>query len=178
MRSRPQSSSPSAPPPSTPAPRVFFPEFLARLRELDGPLTASEADYAGPWRMEAVPGRPGEMAVVREWESLAEGDGHRGIFTREQVAQLWAIALPMAGREPLFHLGEDAGERGYPVTAIEGEQGPVVCGWLPLFEPEVVGVLHVLQAILRSPVALAALLEAAGGDALAQVDRILGRRVG
>jgi len=178
MRSRPQSSSPSTPPPSGPAPRVFYPEFLARLREVDGPLTAAEAEYAGPWRMEPVPGGPGEVAVVRAWESLAEGDVPRGVFRQEDVARLWAVALPLAGREPLFHLGEQEEERGYPVTAVEGEQGTQVCGWLSLFEPQVVDVVHVLQGLLRSPVALAALLETAGSEALAQVDRILGGRLG
>lgn len=199
MRSRSESSSPP-PPPSAPAPRVFTAEFLDRLHALDGPLTASEAEYSGPWRTEPVPGRPGAHAVVREWESLAEGDAPRAVFLHEELARLCAVALPLLGREPLFHLGAAAGEQGgpdpsghppgdpighppghppgHPIVAVEGEQGPRVCGWLPLFEPEVAGVLHVLQGITRSPVALAALLESAGGDALAQVDRILGRRLG
>jgi hypothetical protein len=188
MRSCPKCSSPSAPPPFVPptCPGVFSPEFLARLREQDGVITVTEAEFAGPWKTEPVPGRPGKVAVVREWESLEAGDAHRGVFTREELALLWTAALPLSGREELFYLEEDAatpepggkGEAGYPVVAVEGERGPVVCGWLPLFEPGVIGTLHVLQGLVRSPLALAAVLEAAGAEALAQVDRLLGRRLG
>jgi hypothetical protein len=188
MRSYPKCSSPSAPPPSGPIsvnPVVFTAEFLARLREQEGPVTAAESEYAGPWKTAPVPGRPGRVGVVRMWESLEKGDAHRGVFKQEEVARLWAAALPLAGREPLFHLKDEAvepgqggvGETGYPVVAVEGENGPLVCGWLPLYEPEVVGVLHVLQGLVRSPLALAAVLEAAGCEALEQVDRILGRRL-
>jgi hypothetical protein len=187
MRSCPKCSSPSVPPPSNPTrPGVFSPEFLACLREQDGVITVTEAEFAGPWKTEPVPGRPGRVAVVREWESLEVGDAHRGVFTHEELAVLWTAALPLSGREDLFYLEEEAvqpepggkGEEGYPVVAVEGERGPVVCGWLPLYEPGVVGTLHVLQGLVRSPLALAAVLEAAGFEALEQVDRILGRRLG
>ena len=187
MRSCPKCSSPSVPPPSKPVrPGVFSPEFLARLREEDGVLTTAEAEYAGPWKTEPVPGRPGKVAVVREWESLEQGDAHRGVFTHEELARLWTAALPLSGREALFHLNKEAvepepggeEETGYPMGAVEDERGPVVCGWLPLYEPGVVEVLHVLQGLVRSPLALAAVLETAGAEALEQVDRILGRRMG
>jgi hypothetical protein len=185
MRSNPKCSSPSTPPPSGPSssgpsPKVFSPEFLAHLHEQDGPVTAAEAEYAGPWRTEPVPGRPGEVGVVREWESQQDGDTPRGAFVHEEVARLCAVALPLIGREPLFHLGEEAGESGvpgYPVLATEGERGPQVSGWMAVFEPEVLAAVHVLQGLVRSPAALAAVLEVAGGGALVQVDRILGRRL-
>jgi hypothetical protein len=180
MRSCPKCSSPSTPPPSNPAPSVFSPEFLAHLHEQDGVITAAEAEYAGPWCTTSLPGRPGEVGVLRAWEDPEAGDVPRGAFRHEEVAKLCAAALPLVGREPLFHLGDTAGEHGvpgYPVTAVEGEAGPQVCGWLTIYEPEVLAVVHVLQGLVRSPAALAAVLEAAGGCALAQVDRLLGRQM-
>ncbi len=95
------------------------------------------------------------------------------MFDQEEVARLFAVALPLLGREPLFHLGKEAGPDGYPVTAIDGEQGPQECGTLALYEPEALAAVHLLQALIRSPVALAALIETAGPGAVAQVGRIL-----
>jgi hypothetical protein len=63
------------------------------------------------------------------------------------------------------------------VVGIEGEAGPEVCGWLALYEPQLLAALHLLQGLVRSPVALAAVLETAGAGVLAQVDRLLGRRL-
>lgn len=75
MRSCPECSSPSAPPPAGPSPpSIFSPEFLARLREQDETPTASESDLAGPWWAAVVPGRPGWFGVLRVWENLAAGD--------------------------------------------------------------------------------------------------------
>jgi hypothetical protein len=48
---------------------AFTPEFLQRIGERDEPLTAAEADVAGPWAVEKMPGvgwglfRAGEGAV-------------------------------------------------------------------------------------------------------------------
>jgi len=176
MRSCPKCSSPSAPPPSVPPPSIFSPEFLARLHERDEAPTASEADLSGPWRTNPVPDRPGWVGVVRDWEDLESGDVPRAVFDQEELARLCAVALPLLGREPLFHLGTEAGALGYPVTAFDGERGPRECGGLALFEPEVAGALHLLQGVARSPAALAVMIEAAGPGALAQVGRILAGR--
>jgi hypothetical protein len=75
MRSDSKCSSPSTPPlsnpPSGPTPTVFSPAFLARLDEEDGVITATEAEYAGPWTTARVPGRPEEVGVVRAPAALA-----------------------------------------------------------------------------------------------------------
>jgi hypothetical protein len=170
------SSRPPAPPPVPPSsPSIFSPAFLERLSDRDETPTASEADLSGPWRTEPVPGRPGFSAVLRAWESLEDGDPPRAEFDQEELAQLCAVALPLLGREPLFHLHSEAGARGYPVVAVDGERGPREHGTLARFEPELVSALHLLQALIRSPAALAAVIEAAGPGALAQVGRILAR---
>jgi hypothetical protein len=78
----------------------------------------------------------------------------------------------------LFHLGETAGEGGFPLIATDGDQGPRQCGAFALYEPELAAALHLLQGLVRSPSALAAVIEAAGPGALEQVGRILARRWG
>jgi hypothetical protein len=182
MRSCTQSTSPSAQPPSCPPPppssppSIFSPGFLAELLACDEAPTASEAELSGPWRTAAVPGRPGWVGVLREWERLEEGDVPRAVFDQEEVARLFAVALPLLGREPLFHLGEQAGPEGYPVVAVDAERGPLVCGGLALYEPEALSAVQLLQGLARTPAALAAVIEAAGPGALVQVGRILARR--
>ena len=184
MRSFPQCTSPSVPPqPVPPSPRpasVFTPTFLDRLEDRHGDTTVPEAEYAGPWTTVELPGRPGEVGVMRAWESPEKGDAPRGAFRSEEAARLVAVALPLVGRAPRHHLAmttDDPEVPGYPVVGLEGEAGPEVCGWLALYEPQVLAALHVLQGLVRSPVALAAVLETAGAGVLAQVDRLLGRRL-
>ncbi len=169
MRGCPKCTSPSSP-------TIFSPEFLTVLAERDEPPAGSAADLAGPWRFEAVPGRPGWSGVLRAWEDLAEGDAPRAVFDQEELAQLCAVALSLLGREVPFHLGETASEGRFPLIALDGEQGPRECGGLALHEPEVVTALHLLHGLVRSPAALAAVIEAAGPGAFAQVGRILARR--
>ncbi len=178
MRSTSDGSSPR---PSSP-PNAFHPTFLERVDDQPEPLTASEADLAGPWRLEAVPGFPGTVAVLRAWESQAEGDLPTAVLVEEESAALYAAALPLHGREPLFHLSSEADARGplpggYPFGAIFGEQGFKVRGWQQRYQPEAVAGLHLMESLVRSPQALAEVLLAAGGGALAQVGRILARRL-
>ena len=51
--------------PTLPLDNAFSPSYLARLRERDDSLTAAEAELAGPWKIEPVPGRPGAVAILR-----------------------------------------------------------------------------------------------------------------
>jgi hypothetical protein len=140
------------------APNAFDPAFLARVQEDDNePLTAAEADLAGPWKVEWVPGHPGAVAVLREWESLDKGDLPEAVFVDPEIAELCAAGLSLVEREPLFSLQDQLDPAapvcpGHPVTAVFGEQGPAVCGWLRRYHPGVTAVLHVLEG-LASPVA-------------------------
>jgi hypothetical protein len=59
-------------------------------------------------------------------------------------------------------LEEEAAAEGFPLVAVYGEQGPQVAGWLDRYEPRWAEGLSLLEAIVRSPWALATLLEAAG----------------
>jgi hypothetical protein len=155
---------------------AFSPSYLARLRERDDSLTAAEAELAGPWKIEPVPGRPGAVAILRVWEDLAIGDPPVAVLWHLETAQLLSVLLPAIDREPLFYVEEEAAAEGFPLVAVYGEQGPQIAGWLDRCEPRWAEGLHLLEAIVRSPWALATLLEAAGPGAEEQVGRIRARR--
>ena len=131
---------PSAP--STP-PNAFSSEFLADVRGQDESLTASEAELAGPWKLEPLPGHPGAVAVLRVCESLAEGDEPEAVFLEEETARICVAILPGVEREPLYHLAEEGDEGGlmpggFPMVGTFGEQGPRVRGWFRRYHPEIV----------------------------------------
>ena len=177
MRSHLDGNSPRV---STP-PNAFDPAFLAQVEDQNETLTASEADLAGPWKVEPVPGHPGAVAVLREWESLEKGDLPEAVFLHAELAELCAAGLPLVEREPLFSLEEEIDLAapvcaGQPIRAVFGEQGPAVCGWLRRYNPGVTMVLHVLEGLARSPRQLAAVNGVAGSGALRQVGRILAER--
>jgi hypothetical protein len=180
MPSRTHSTSPSKPTP----PNAFTPTYLEHLQaNTEEPLTAAESDLAGPWKLEPVPGHPGAVAVLREWESLDAGDVPVAVCLHRETAALLAAVLPVLGREPLFHLEEDPDPDpsgplpgGFPLVAVFGEQGPAVSGWLQIYQPEIVQALHLVEGLIRQPRSLAEVNAAAGGGALAQVGRYLAAR--
>ena len=140
---------------------AFVEDYLALLNERDEPLTAAEADYAGPWTVEAR--REGGHGVKRTAEEVPYA-----VFDSVEIAQVAAAALPGTGREKRYRLGkEEEPGRGFPVY----RAGEVV-GHVRLFDEELVSALNVLDAILSSPYDFAWLLEAAGGLALQHVGRI------
>ena len=177
----PSGSTPTPPaPPSTP-PNAFSREFLADVRGQDESLTASEAEFAGPWKLEPLPGHPGAVAVLRVCESLAEGDEPFAIFLEEETARYCIAILPGVEREPPYHLAADGHEGGlmpggFPVVGTFGEQGPRVRGWFRRYHPEVVRDIGTVELLNRSPAAHAAVLDAAGGGALERIGRELAAR--
>jgi hypothetical protein len=166
--------------PTTP-PNAFSPDYLEQVHVEDEPLTAAEADLAGPWKVEPLApegGRPGAFVVLRFWESAAKGDLPEAVFVHGETAALFAVLLPLIEREALFALEEEpttAGPLpgGYPLTAMYGEQGIVVRGWLRRYRPEAAAALHLLEGLVRAPLQLATLAEAAGGGAIVQLGRLL-----
>jgi hypothetical protein len=160
---------------STP-PNAFSPEYLEEVRGQNEPLTAAEAEFAGPWKVEPVAGRPGLLAVLRQWESLEAGDEPFAYFWHEEQARRCAAILPAVGREPLFSLGDEPAPEGFPLLHVYGEQGPQVCGWLTRSHPEVLAALHVAEVLARRPVDLAEIAATAGGGALHQIGGILAQR--
>ena len=162
-------------------PNAFSPEFLEQLREAPEPQTACEADLSGPWKLEPVPGVPGAVAVLREWESLAKGDLPEAVFLDRETGALFAAVLPVSGREPFFDQGESPSPEApvttaHPLTAMYGDEGSRVCGWVRRSNPAAVAALHVAEGLARNPRSLAEVNLAAGGEALEQVGRYLAER--
>jgi len=165
---------------STP-PNAFATAFLTQAQAEEEPLTAAEADLAGPWKLEPLhpaAGWPDAVAVLRSWERLDKGDVPEAVFLHQESGALCAALLSLLEREPLFHLHDQPAAAaplpgGYPLLAMFGQQGPVVRGWLRRFHPEVAAGLHLFEGLVRSPFLLATVGDAAGGAALTHFGRLL-----
>src|SRR6476660_5193846 len=145
---------------------VFTPEFLSRLEQRDEPLTAAQADVAGPWIIQILPS-PG-WAVLRRGESLAAGDRPTAVFRDRERALLAAAVLPGTGFDRLFKLQHERSPEGYAIVS-----GGEVVGHLEQFNPELLAALHTAEVFARVPESLARLLEASGAVALASAGRLL-----
>jgi hypothetical protein len=171
---------------STP-PNAFDPAFLEKVQGTDEePLTAGEADLSGPWKLERLHpdlGWPGATAVLRVWESLDKGDQPEAVFLHRETAALYAVLLPLIGREPIFQIHEEPAPNaplpgGYPVTTVYGDQGTVPRGWLRRYHPELGAALHLLESLVRNPGLLAEVTAAAGGIAITHLGRALAEKHG
>jgi len=152
-------------------PNAFTARFLARLGERDEPLTAGEAAVAGPWRIEAIPGRG--FGLFRVGQSLVRGFRPAAVCTSRWVALAFAAMLPGTGRDPLLRLGKEADAEGlYPVTLDTGE---VVAG-LEVFDDTLIEHVNALIHLLQAPLSLANALDAAGAEALGSCGSILDER--
>ena len=157
--------------PPSPLRNAFAAEFLAWMDRRDEPSTVAEADAAGPWTVRPHP--DGGWAVLRAAERLDEGDLPAGVFRQIESARLMAAVLPGTGRDPELRLGADEEPAGYPVEGLAGRAGHI-----RLFDEGLVAALNVADSLVRSPEALAWLLEAAGRITLEHAGRILARRLG
>lgn len=157
------------PPPEPPPLKVFTEEALDCLRRGDEPPTAGEAELSGPWRVARLAG--GGYGVFRRGDEEA-GQPPLGRFAGRHLALLAAGALHGLGRGTTFRVGPEAREEGYPLL----RQG-VEVGSLAVFLADLAPALDAFDAMLRSPPALALLLEAAGPTALERAGRELGLRL-
>jgi hypothetical protein len=153
-----------------PTRNAFQPGFLDRIGEIDEPPTGPEAEVAGPTFIEEIPGAG--YGVYRSGEGHRRGFRPVAVFRERSHALLAAAALPGTGRDAAFHLGTEPELAGYPVRDITGK----IAGHLHLFDESLKDALHVLDSILRSPEALANVLEAAGSLALERAGVILDQR--
>jgi len=159
-------------PTSSPFRNAFNPEFLQRIGERDEPLTAGEADVAGPWVVEKLPGVG--WGLYRVGEGQAREFLPYGVFHDRAVALLFAAVLSGTGRDKAFRLRKEAEAGGY---AIEAPAEGRVIGYLSLFDEPLVDAAHAVECLVRQPESLAKLLEAAGGLALERSGAILDARV-
>src|SRR5829696_2656611 len=138
-------------PTQSPLPNAFTVDFLGRLAERDEPLTAGDADVAGPWRIEPVPQHG--FGLFRMGESLTRGFAPAAVFPSRWLALVCAAILPGTGRDPLLILSRQPDAHGaYPVALAAGgsgggdggddDGGPV--GFFPLFEERAVDAMNIL----------------------------------
>jgi hypothetical protein len=153
-------------------PNAFSSSFLHRVAERDEPPTAGEADAAGPWRVLELPGQG--FGLFRIGESAARGHRPAARFRQRWLALIAAAVLPGTGRDAAFRLQKDSGPEGF---AVETGNGGEPVGFLELFDERLIEDLHVAEGLLRSPEALALLLEAAGQVALERAGAILDERI-
>jgi hypothetical protein len=155
-------------------PNAFTPTFLHHLDPEDDPLTATEAAAEGPWHAMPLPGAdPAEPWTVTRTPAPCGGDSTAGTFALQATARLLATALPLAARDATYRLTGEPDEAGFPLL----RAGRPVAH-LPWFHDELVATLNVLDALARSPRAMASLLEAAGPTAVRRVGAELARRMG
>ena len=154
------------------APNAFTPSFLQRIGERDEPPTAAEADAAGPWRVEEIPGEG--FGLFRLGESRGRGFRPAAVFRQRFLALFAAAVLPGTGRDAAFRLRKQGGPAGFAIEA--GESGEVV-GHSALFDESLIAALHMADSLARSPESLASFLEAVGQVALERAGAILDERV-
>ncbi|HEX4495086.1 MAG TPA: hypothetical protein VIE43_05390 [Thermoanaerobaculia bacterium] len=150
---------------------AFSPSFLARVNQRDEPPTAGEADVAGPWHVEEIPGRG--HGLFRAGESRERGFAPYAVFHGRWLALLAAAVLPGTGRDAAFRLAKESGREGFAVESARG----VVVGHCGLFDESLIFALHMAEGLARSPEGMADLLEAAGPVCLERAGAILDERV-
>src|SRR5215208_2185681 len=152
---------------------AFSTEFLQLLDERDEPITAAEADMAGPWRVLRVPGQG--FGVFREGEHPSRGFRPAAVFADRFLALLAAAVLPGTGRDFLLSLARDPDldGRGYALRLDDG----TVVGHCPQYEEELVSSLNTAVNLLRGPGSLAYEMEAAGAVTLERAGAIFAARV-
>lgn len=148
---------------------AFKREFLDLLREQDEPVLSMEGETMGPWELR----REGDgWALYRTWESAEDGDRPEAAFLHRDVGLLFLSVWPAVGRDPVFRLAAERSRGGFAV-----ESGSAAVGRLRTFNDELLYAAHVAASLVRSPLGLAALFEAAGPVVQEKVGQILGRRL-
>jgi hypothetical protein len=177
MQSYTESTTPSV------YPNAFTAAYLSRLAEQDEPPTAGDADVAGPWRIESIPGHG--FGLFRLGENLARGFAPTAVFPNRWLALLMAGILPGTGRDPLLLLSKQPDAHGaYPVALAgggddgdggdDGKRPPA--GFFQLFDEKSIDALNVVIHLIQAPESLAFVLEAAGSVTLERCGAILDER--
>ena len=128
---------------------------------------------AGPWSVLPVPGLG--FGLFRAGESPSRGFRPVAVFPDRFLALLAAAALPGTGREPLLSLSRDPDPDGLGY-AVRLDDGTIV-GHLAQYDDALLDSMNALAGIVRLPVSLAFVLEAAGAIALERCGAILEEQV-
>jgi hypothetical protein len=176
-------------------PNAFRPDYLQKLADReDGPTAALEAELRGPWKVVKLPVAAGggggdggngdggdggvddfdaeRWVVLRSFEKPEEADP-MGTFRFREYALLWAAALELTSRGSELGVGISRDEDGQVVVEWLRQQGPRTIGHAAVWDENLPPTLHVLDALLRVPEALARVVDAGG----APIVELLGRRL-
>ena len=144
---------------------AFDPSFLERLREMDDPSTAGEGELSGPWKIVELEEGYG---LFRAWESPEAGHQPYVVCGERERALLFLSILPACGRAALYRASGPRGPRGFPL-----ESDGAVVGSVQVFDETLLLLAHGAEYLVRSPLALAGLLRAAGPLVMRQVGEIV-----
>jgi hypothetical protein len=153
---------------------AFEPSYLRRLNDRDEPPTALEAEFAGPWSVESLPAGLG-YGLYRAGESPRIGHVPVAVFGDLWRAEQVAALLPLLARDSTYRFREQPDADGWYAIESREAWGAVV-GRLVVHDPAVLAGLHVLEGLMREPMALALLLETCGKTALERVGAILAEK--
>ena len=155
-------------------PNVFTPDFLNHVERSDHESdTQYEAALAGPWHVVELDGR--RFAVLRDGAGFHERLA--AVLEGRETALLLAAVLPLIGTTNPYRIEPRSRDRlGLELQRIAGGRLHSV-GHLRYREPDALEALHLAEGFLRSPAALARLLEAASYESLSQAGRLLRQRL-
>jgi hypothetical protein len=172
----------------TSAPNAFRPEFLRKIIEReDAAVAGVEAELRGPWQVLELPPAGGgdgdggggdpdadaeRWVVLGSWENPEEAEPTARFLYREH-ALLWAAALEVASRGSNLGVGLTRDSSGQVITEWNAGTGTRRLGHAKVWDEDVAAAVHVLDALLRIPEALARVVEAGG----APIVELLGRRL-
>jgi hypothetical protein len=133
---------------------AFSADYLNLLRKKDEVPSAREAERAGPWK---IVKEASGYGIYRLWESPESG--HAPVVTCKdpQTALLVLAVLPLTGRDPVYRRVETPGTQGVRLES-EGDEALL----LSVEDMEVVNAVNLAAEVARSPLSLAAIVEASG----------------
>jgi len=143
---------------------AFSEKFLKLVDRLDETGPALEAELAGPWKVLAI---EEGFGLYERWQDTE--DSPIALFKDRATALKFSAAISAASREPLFSLEAEPDPEGHYSISSQGRFE----GWIAHFQVRAVDLAHMADFCARSPVALAAILLAAGEASLRKAGEIL-----
>jgi hypothetical protein len=181
MRSPIQGNTPGVPKQrSQKSSNAFSESFLQADLDLNEPAAIDDPEGEGPWLV--LPGAPEGWAPPEPWEDVhgmwplgerpERGDLPAFLSSGRSVALCASISRPVAGRGPLYVLGQEKWHDGFPLL----RQGRPEA-WMGTFFPEWALITSALLSLGQRPEAVALYLEALGPSCRRRIGAILHARL-
>jgi hypothetical protein len=147
---------------STALPNAFSVEFLRQDLERNEPAEIDDPVGEGPWVVLPSPSKdwPGWEEVHGLWPQGGQpdrGDPSPLLASGRSLALCSAVARPIAGRDPLYVLGQERWQGGFPLL----RQGRPEA-WMSTFFPEWALITSALVSLGQRPYDVAVFLDALG----------------